>query len=234
MLVEANPEPATVAVSLLSRKVVLGLMVSALVSLPFKHNRLCADVGVQKMSKISNSITEHSAMYQIAIHNARGVYLGVHQSESAYWQVQTKASTLNPGSWSSALYPGEPKFDWCAATDGSVCEPSYKMCCAKLIVQLQCRVGLYQYVSGSSDVHLYSGGFWNFPCMGDSCQTYATVFANNTKLFVWGQGVINSKNMVGEVSGSTINAIATRQANIRSNFNGLTPSIIAAYLRQSG
>lgn len=69
--------------------------------------------------------------------------------------------------------------------------------------------------------------------MSANCQTYAAVYGNNTKLFVWGQGVINSKTMIGELSGSTVSPIVTRQANMGSNFNGLTPSVIAAYLRQS-
>jgi len=60
-------------------------------------------------------------MYQINIHNAKGVFLGVHQSESAYWQVQTQASVLNPGSWSGALFDGEPNFGWCGQSDGAVC-----------------------------------------------------------------------------------------------------------------
>jgi len=159
--------------------------------------------------------SEHSAMYQLNIHNAKHVFVGVLQSESAYWQVQTKAPVLNPGSWSGALLAGEPDFRWCGTTDGA------------------CRVGVYQYVTGSSDVHLYSGGFWNFPCRSNTCQTYATVYGNNTKLFAWGQGVINSKNMVGELKGSTVSPIVTHQANIGTKFNGLTPSILAAYLRQS-
>ncbi|KAF2671194.1 glycoside hydrolase family 55 protein [Microthyrium microscopicum] len=159
--------------------------------------------------------SEHSAMYQIAIHKAKGVYLGVMQSESAYWQVQTKAAVFNPGSWASALLPGEPNFSWCATGDGS------------------CRVGLYQYVTDSTDVHLYSGGFWNFPCASPTCQTHATVYANNTKLFVWGQGVINSVNMIAEQRGGAVTAAVPRTANVGSNFNGLTPSVLAAYLRQS-
>jgi glucan 1,3-beta-glucosidase len=69
--------------------------------------------------------------------------------------------------------------------------------------------------------------------MAATCQTYAAVYGNNTKLFVWGQGVINSVHMVGELSGSTVNPVVSRQANIGSNFNGLTPSVLAAYLRQS-
>jgi glucan 1,3-beta-glucosidase len=60
-------------------------------------------------------------MYQINIHNAKGVFLGVHQAESAYWQVQTRASVLNPGSWSGALFAGEPNFSWCGTSDSAVC-----------------------------------------------------------------------------------------------------------------
>jgi hypothetical protein len=72
------------------------------------------------MLKAANNNVEHSAMYQISIHNAKGVFLGVHQSESAYWQVQTKAAVLNPGSWAGALFAGEPNFNWCPAADGAV------------------------------------------------------------------------------------------------------------------
>jgi hypothetical protein len=73
------------------------------------------------MIQAADNNVEHSAMYQIAIHNAKGVFLGVHQSESAYWQVQTQAPVLNPGSWSSGLLKGEPNFSWCGASDGAVC-----------------------------------------------------------------------------------------------------------------
>jgi glucan 1,3-beta-glucosidase len=77
------------------------------------------------MISAANNNIEHSAMYQINIHNAKGVFLGVHQSEAAYWQVQTTASVLNPGSWSSALFAGEPNFGWCGATDSAVCTFHY-------------------------------------------------------------------------------------------------------------
>jgi hypothetical protein len=73
------------------------------------------------MIQAANNNVEHSAMYQVSIHNAKGVFLGVQQAESAYWQVQTQAAVLNPGSWSSALLPGEPNFGWCGTRDGAVC-----------------------------------------------------------------------------------------------------------------
>jgi glucan 1,3-beta-glucosidase len=53
-------------------------------------------------------------------------------------------------------------------------------------------------VVGSSNINLYSAGFWNFWCSVDTCQTNAVIYENNTKLYSYGVSTINSKNMIME------------------------------------
>ena len=89
------------------------------------------------MIHAANNNVEHSAMYQVSIHNAKGVFLGVQQAESAYWQVQTQAPVLNPGSWSSALFAGEPNFGWCGTRDSAVCSFLNDFICHILTRSLQ-------------------------------------------------------------------------------------------------
>jgi glucan 1,3-beta-glucosidase len=90
-------------------------------------------------------------------------------------------------------------------------------------------------VVGSSNINLYSAGFWNFPCSVDTCQTNAVIYENNTKLYGYGVSTINSKNMIVEsgVAGDKNVAIVTHAANLGAAFNGFQPSVMAAYLRQS-
>jgi glucan 1,3-beta-glucosidase len=92
---------------------------------------------VQAMIQAANNNVEHSAMYQVSIHNAKGVFIGVQQAESAYWQVQTQASVLNPGSWSSGLFAGEPNFGWCGTRDSAVCSFLNDFICHILTRSLQ-------------------------------------------------------------------------------------------------
>jgi hypothetical protein len=61
------------------------------------------------------------------------------------------------------------------------------------------------------------------------------IFENNTNLYSYGIGVINSKNMImgSGVAGDKDTVIATRAGNAVTTFNGFTPGVIAAYLRRS-
>ncbi|KAH8647050.1 glycoside hydrolase family 55 protein [Tricladium varicosporioides] len=161
--------------------------------------------------------SEHHSLYQMNIYRAKNVFIGLNQGESAYWQVKTGNTVINPAPWTDSLLPGEPDFSWCGASDAA------------------CRVGVYQRVVGSSNINLYSAGFWNFPCSADSCQTNAVIYENNTKLYSYGVSTINCKNMIVEsgVGGNKNVAIVTRAANNGVAFNGFQPGVMAAYFRQS-
>jgi glucan 1,3-beta-glucosidase len=55
------------------------------------------------------------------IYNAKNVFLGLQQSETAYWQVSgDNTGVINPAPWTNSLLPSEPDFSWCAASDTAV------------------------------------------------------------------------------------------------------------------
>jgi glucan 1,3-beta-glucosidase len=104
-------------------------------------------------------------------------------------------------------------------------------------------MGLYQRISGSSNLNIYSSGFWNFVagpsrsyCSTD-CQDNAALFDSNSKMHVYGFSTINSKNLILEsgVAGNTAQPVAVgmRTANSGSLHDGFKTGVIAAYLRQS-
>jgi len=105
-------------------------------------------------------------------------------------------------------------------------------------------MALYQRVSGSSNINLYGGAFWNFRagptqglCTGD-CQANGVLYENNTKLFSYGISTINVKNLIMETGpGGNKNAIlAPRTSNMGNGLAGFpqnVPAYVAAYLRQS-
>jgi glucan 1,3-beta-glucosidase len=104
-------------------------------------------------------------------------------------------------------------------------------------------MSIYQRVIGSSNVNLYSSGFWNFVagpsrtmCSTD-CQDNAVMYEDNSKLYSFGVSTINNKNMVLEpTSGSgtskyaVVVARATNNAGVKDIFQ---TAVMAAYIRQS-
>jgi glucan 1,3-beta-glucosidase len=102
-------------------------------------------------------------------------------------------------------------------------------------------MGLYQRVSNSSNINLYSSGFWNFVsgpsrslCSTD-CQANAALYESNSKLYSYGLSTINSKNLLLEsgVGGDKDVAAVLRTANSGAAHDGFPTAIVAAYLRQS-
>jgi glucan 1,3-beta-glucosidase len=106
-------------------------------------------------------------------------------------------------------------------------------------------MGLYQIVRNSTNINLYSQGWWTFVmgpartfCSTD-CQDNGGLYQGNSKLFVYGIGTINVKNLVSEsVSGTgsgseSLNSIATHAANQGAVHDVFQTAIVAAYLKQS-
>jgi glucan 1,3-beta-glucosidase len=103
-------------------------------------------------------------------------------------------------------------------------------------------MSLYQVITNSSDINIYSSGFWNFVagpnrtmCTSD-CQHNAVLYENNSRLFIYGLSTINNKNLVIERAGgeSAATVAASRVENSGSGIDGFSNAIVAAYLRQSG
>ncbi|KAK4450929.1 pectate lyase superfamily protein-domain-containing protein [Podospora aff. communis PSN243] len=166
---------------------------------------------------------EHNVLYQMNIHNAKNVFMGLQQGETPYWQ-GPENPLLAPEPWGKYLLGSDPDFAWCAPDDN------------------MCRMGLYQIITNSSDINIYSSGFWNFVagpnrtmCTSD-CQHNAVLYENNSRLFVYGLSTINNKNLVIErVAGEDAATVAASRAeNSGSGIDGFSNAIVAAYLRQSG
>jgi len=170
-------------------------------------------------------VAEHHVLYQLNIHRAKDVYVGIEQGEAPYWQGQGN-TLLPPVPFADSLLPSDPNFSWCPTTDA------------------KCRMALYQFVTNSTGINLYGGAFWNFRagpsqslCSGD-CQTNAVLYENNEKLYSYGIGTINDKNMVLETGpgGNLKTAAVARDVNFGVPLVGFTihrPAFVAAYLRQS-
>jgi glucan 1,3-beta-glucosidase len=156
------------------------------------------------------------------IHKAKNVFLGLQQGEAAYFQ-GTGNTLLAPAPWTSTLQPSDPDFSWCATSDAV------------------CRMSLYQKITGSSNINIYSAGFWNFVsgpsrtfCSTD-CQNNAALYDSNSKLFVYGMSTINSRTLILEsgVGGNKNVAEVNRTAVSGAAHDGFNTGIMGAYLRQS-
>lgn len=167
--------------------------------------------------------SEHHVLYQYAFINAQNVFSGLAMGESPYWQGNNTLA-MAPQPWENLLTPTDPDFSWCAPDDQ------------------QCRMALYMRVVNSSDVTLYSGGFWNFMagqnrtfCVTD-CQDNAVQFIGNERFYAFGLTTVNNENTILE---GPQNAVAALKAQDLGNAGGMQPpgtpgAIVAAYLRQSG
>lgn len=133
---------------------------------------------------------EHNTLYQANFQSAQNVFLGFQQSETAYWQ-GTGQSSITPAPWSPLALSSDPDFSWCGGGDAQVSE-------SIILVQVsyadqdvtQCRMGLYQRISGSSALSFYGAGFWTFfnngnGCSGD-CQTNGILIDNTHGLYYFG------------------------------------------------
>ena len=65
-------------------------------------------------------LPEHHVLYQVNIHNAKNVFIGLQEGESAYWQ-GTGNKLLAPEPWTKSLLPSDPDFSWCAPDSAMVC-----------------------------------------------------------------------------------------------------------------
>ncbi|TVY68952.1 Glucan endo-1,3-beta-glucosidase [Lachnellula suecica] len=165
---------------------------------------------------------EHQALYQMNMYNAKNVFLGLQQGEAAYYQ-GTGNTLLPPAPWADSALPSDPTFSWCSASDA------------------MCRMGIYQRIYNSTDINVYSGGFWNFVsgptrtfCSTD-CQMNAAMYENNSRLFSYGISTINSQNLILEsgVGGDKDVAAVPRTANSGATHDSFNTGVMAAYLRQS-
>ncbi|CAK7200150.1 hypothetical protein SEUCBS139899_002840 [Sporothrix eucalyptigena] len=166
---------------------------------------------------------EHHVLYQVNINSAQNVFVGLMEAETSHWQGNGTA-LYPPSPWaadSTPLLNSDPDFKWCAPSSA------------------QCRMGLYQIVRNSSDIFLYSQGWWTFImgpartfCSAD-CQDNGAWYEGNKRLFVFGLDTINVKNLVLEGTGPTSLAATVTHADNRGAVHDVfNTAIVAAYLKQ--
>lgn len=92
---------------------------------------------------LTGTAFEHNTLYNYNLYNAENVYVGMQQSETAYWQgVGSLQDAPNP--WPPLARYGDPDFSWCARIDQS------------------CRMGLAQNIDGGANLYIYASAFWTF------------------------------------------------------------------------
>ncbi|KIW93449.1 uncharacterized protein Z519_06054 [Cladophialophora bantiana CBS 173.52] len=139
---------------------------------------------------------EHSVMYDYQFVNAKNVFMGHIQHETAYFQG-------NP----NALVPFTPQASWH--------DPDYSDC-----VQTNCaRTWGLRFVN-SSQIFMYGGGLYNFfenwntqACLGtESCQERMVDFRNSTDIYLWALSTKGSQFMIS-YEGTDVVPYSVNKAN---------------------
>ncbi|KAH0848955.1 hypothetical protein AYO21_08717 [Fonsecaea monophora] len=139
---------------------------------------------------------EHSVMYDYQFVNAKDVFMGHIQHETAYFQG-------NP----NALVPFTPQPSWH--------DPDFSDC-----VQANCaRTWAVRFVNSSS-IFMYGGGLYNFfenwntqACLGtESCQERMVDFRNSTDIYLWALSTKGSQFMIS-YEGSDLVPYSVNKAN---------------------
>lgn len=171
---------------------------------------------------------EHNTLYQYNLHNAQNVYIGMQQTETAYWQgIGTAQQAPNP--WTANTTIGDPTFSNCASSGDSG--------------NAQCYMGFHLSLSSSSNIVIHGSAFWvffndmtdgsysNAGCgnHGNICQENAALVSGANALFWYNVATKSTTNMVLD------NGVVTaKQVNNPGGWEGSVPGVVAAYLRDSG
>ena len=100
-------------------------------------------VEATKASWLTGTAFEHNTLYNYNLHNAKNVFAGMQQTETAYWQGVGSLQNA-PAPWVADRRYGDPDFSWCGGGDQS------------------CRMGLAQNIDGGENLFLYGAAFWTF------------------------------------------------------------------------
>ena len=172
------------------------------------------------------SAFEHATIYQYALSSAQNIYMGMHQTESPYWQ---GAGTPHraPAPWTANAAYGDPTFSNCATQgqgDNDQCFRAW---------------GLH--MNDSSDVIIHGSGLWVFfNKMNDNewkdaqcndtnniCQLNMAFVSGAQSTYWYSLSAKSTTNLVYDTTNGT-GVVATQQ-----KYPGSWGSVIAAYLSQS-
>ena len=133
---------------------------------------------------LHGTASEHNTLYQYNFQNASNVFVGMQQSETAYWQGDG-APALAPAPWTPDAAYGDPTFAKCQ-DDNALC-----------------RMGWFAIMKGCRDMFFYGSGFWSFFSHGDNsceasglCQKNAISVRNTSGLNWFGLHVMANVNVL--------------------------------------
>jgi hypothetical protein len=133
---------------------------------------------------LHGTASEHNTLYQYNFNYAANVFVGMQQSETAYWQ-GPGSSSLAPAPWATLSSYGDPTFTNCGTDDA------------------QCRMGWFARLSGCNNIFFYGAGFWTFfndndgSCQAQGvCQTNAIDIRNMTSIAWFGINVKDNINVI--------------------------------------
>jgi glucan 1,3-beta-glucosidase len=129
---------------------------------------------------------EHSVFYQYHFVNAKNVFLGQAQTESAYYQGIPPA----PQPFTPLTNWADPVFDKCPATNDVSCAKGWGIDIINATNMYIYNAGLYSFFQN-----------WSTDCIGTSKNSYCQdgIFrsrGNSQKLYVWGLETVGVENMV--------------------------------------
>jgi glucan 1,3-beta-glucosidase len=167
---------------------------------------------------LHGTASEHNTLYQYNFNNAANVFVGMQQSETAYWQGNGSPS-LAPAPWATLSSYGDPTFTNCATDDA------------------QCRMGWFARISGCSNMFLYGAGFWTFFNHNDGgcqaqgvCQTNAINVRNTSSLSWFG---INVKDNVNVIDNNGVALVTENNNPGGSGGFGKNGAVVGAFLMNS-
>jgi glucan 1,3-beta-glucosidase len=167
---------------------------------------------------LHGTASEHNTLYQYNFNNAANVFVGMQQSETAYWQGNGSPS-LAPAPWATLSSYGDPTFTNCATNDA------------------QCRMGWFARISGCSNMFLYGAGFWTFfndndgGCQAQGvCQTNAINVINTSSLSWFG---INVKDNVNVIDNNGVALVTQNNNPGGSGGFGKNGAVVGAFLTDS-
>ncbi len=171
---------------------------------------------------------EHNTLYQYNLNKAQNVYIGMQQTETAYWQGYGTAEQA-PSPWTANSSIGDPNFANCASSGDAN--------------NAQCYMGFSQHISPSSNIVIHGSAFWAFfnamtdesytnagcPQHNNICQENAVIITDTGSLFWYNLLTRSTRVMVRD--GGVDTAL---QINNPGGWEGAVPGVIAAYLKDSG
>jgi glucan 1,3-beta-glucosidase len=181
---------------------------------------------------------EHATLYQYALRGARDVYLGLHQSETPYWQGKGTAVRA-PAPWTvDTAGWGDPDFGNCAVAanggdggggDDDRCYRAWGLYMAQSENVVVHGSAMWAFFNGMNDNR------WSDPqceATGGVCQTNMALVEGAKATWWFSVGSKSAENLVVDVAGAT-SSNGSASFTLAADNRGGWGTVLAAYLRDT-